>query len=224
MRRLARPNDGFTVVELLIALVVIGILLIPVLGIVTGYYFDTLRSMRVAEMQAELRASTQTISEEMKLSAGIIPQNTLSDANAPSGGWQTNNANQILVAQFPALRQDGTIILDTPNKPYYNEVVYYLKDGNAYMRTIRNPSASGNVTQTTCPSALATSSCRADRVLLQNVLDMSFTLFDRSGNTVSNPATSYSIEQRFSVSMSMANTGVTLDDKVTSYFRNKLGG
>ena len=70
--------------------------------------------------------------------------------------------------------------------PYEDNIVLYL-DGSTNQllaRTLANPYAASNRARTTCPAAVASSTCPADTVVAESVTGMSMRYFSRSGNTI----------------------------------------
>ena len=68
-------------------------------------------------------------------------------------------------------------------QPYENEYILYL-DGTSkqlLMRSLANSSATNNATKTSCPAALASASCPADRIIADNIDSIDTRYFSRSG-------------------------------------------
>src|SRR5258708_1589683 len=72
------------------------------------------------------------------------------------------------------------------SQPYEYEYIFYL-DGSTkelLSRVLANPSATGNSAKTTCPPAMATLSCPADKIVAENVASVATRYFSRTGNTI----------------------------------------
>ncbi len=70
--------------------------------------------------------------------------------------------------------------------PYEDEYVLYL-DGSTkqlMLRSIANPSATGNRLKTSCPPALATGSCPSDRTISTSLASIGLRYFSKSGNPI----------------------------------------
>lgn len=71
-------------------------------------------------------------------------------------------------------------------QPYEDEYVMYLNGSTRQLllRSLANPSATNNRLKTSCPPAIATVSCPADRVLIEQLASVDITYYSRSGNAI----------------------------------------
>jgi hypothetical protein len=74
---------------------------------------------------------------------------------------------------------NGTIPFDDEYVLYYNGSSKQLS-----LRSLANPSAPGNRLKTSCPPESATSSCPADKIIIDNLTSLDVTYYSRSGNTI----------------------------------------
>ena len=67
--------------------------------------------------------------------------------------------------------------------PYEDEYVLYLSGTTKELRvrTLANPAATGNRLVTSCPPAVATSSCPKDKVLIHDITGVDLKYFSRAG-------------------------------------------
>lgn len=182
IRRLKTRNSqaGLTVTELVVAVAVIGLLIVPVTLFIMYFYGGVIKNGVYANLAIESENVLRSVVEELRVSSGVRSSNTISDPNAPSGGWTTSNASLVLIISTPVLDNNNQYVIDTATgDPYHNELVYFASGGKLYKRYLANSSATGNRFKTSCPAALATASCPADVVLSEHFKDMSFVFYDQ---------------------------------------------
>jgi len=198
-----KEQRGFSLVELMVVMVITTALS----GIVLGFALDFWRSNATLESDLETFVSREnagdSLREALNPSAGLITQNSIVDThtNNPDPSDATNQHWLILHAipgnktvgstgtttplfyfQAPALDSSKNLIMNG-SQPYQNEFVLYMNGttDQLLMRRLANPSATGNTTVTTCPPAQATSSCPADKVIINNLSSVDVRYFSRSG-------------------------------------------
>jgi hypothetical protein len=139
-------------------------------------------------------------------SAGMIMQNSITDAHTlnPDSSdvsgthWVTIHAvpgavtmpaststTPLVYYRRPSQAANGAYIMNGAN-PYEDEFVLYM-DGvtkSLKMRSLANPSASGDRVKTSCPASIATTSCPADKVVAKDVSSVTMRYFSRTGNTI----------------------------------------
>lgn len=210
---------GFTIVELLVALVVISIIGVTFATYLSASYFSSLRQQDNLQLGSALQAASRTVSDELSLSSGILTTGTLTDTYAPGGGWITGGST--LVTTTPALDSTATIIYTPTGTPYTNEIVYFVTNNTLYRRVIKNPAATGNSTLTTCPQAHANSSCPADSVMADNVQSLAFTPLaaDGSATTATNAQL---VAFTLVLQKTSYNTNISSSRTETVRLRNKL--
>lgn len=189
-----KQQAGFTLVEVLVALTVSVIVSLAVFGVATSYLTTITRTNARTEMTVSSQNLLRSTVENIRFGDGIRQNNSITDPNAPVGGWNTSNTNFVIIIAIPALDSSHNYIIDTnTGSPYMNELVYYKNGSTLMRRKLANPSATGNTLKTTCPPALATSNCPADTVLADWFKTMTFTLYDQDGTQTNSPALARSI-------------------------------
>jgi len=201
-----RNESGFTIAELLVVVILTSILTL----IVMLFAFDLWRTSAIQEADNDTLVTrfnaSDTLREFIGTSSGLIIQNSIADshANVPdpniSGGnfWLPIHAipstipvgnsttyTPVIYFQRYSFNSSNNYIMNGTS-PYDDEYVLYL-DGttkNLMMRTLVNPSASGDKLKTTCPPASASTSCPADRVVATNISSIATRYFSRTGNLI----------------------------------------
>lgn len=218
-----KNQQGATIIELLVATAVIGLLIVPAMIIMIYFYGGTLRNNAQARLAVESQSILRTIVEELRVGSGVRDSNTITDPNAPSGGWTTSNENLVLIIATPVLDNDNNFVSNPlTGDPYQNEIVYFAADGKLYKRLLANSSAPGNRIKTSCPEAEATANCPADVVLSSNFEDMSFVFYDQDDIETTNLANARSILMTIQMQRQMFGTNVTFENKIRITLRNSL--
>lgn len=174
-----------------------------------GFFLDLWSSTATLENDSETLVQRQDVGDALReafnASSGLINQNSIPDANAdnPDPG-DTTGTHWLILHAIPGntpMPTTGTVPLlyySAPSvdisknfimngaQPYQDEFVLYL-DGNTkqlLLRTLANPAAVGDIVETSCPPALATSTCPADRMLSSDISSVDKRYFSRSGNLI----------------------------------------
>lgn len=216
-------QTGFTLVELTLAVSIMGIIGVVFIGIVSNYFVVITRNSQLTEMTVNSQNLLRSTVENIRYGDGVRQTNQITDANAPTGGWNTNNSSFVIIIPIPALTQDHAYIIDpATGSPFMNELVYY-KNGKTLMeRKLGNPNAVGNSLRTTCPVNLANTSCTADPVLATYVSSMVFTLYDQ--NSVQSVTTSLARSVNITLNMQRDAPGnpLTLTTTIRVTLRNRF--
>lgn len=216
-------ESGFTVPELIVAISLIAIISISMFAAMMTYFANINRNNVLIDMTADSQNLLRATVEELRYGAGVRQTNTISDPNGPSGGWNTSNANFVIIIAFPAMDSDGEYIIDTSTgSPYNNEYVYFKQGTVLYKRILAHPSATGNNQTTTCPAASASPSCPADRTLISNLDDMVFTLYDQDDASTNDPLLARSVKIDLSMERDTFGQPLTLTNSIRTTLRNNF--
>lgn len=221
--RSARKSRGYTVVELVITIVVIGVLIVGVFPAFSNYLILITRNSVSVDMTNETQNLLRTTVEELRYGAGVRVSSSLTDSNAPPGGWNTGNSNFVIIIAMPAVDSDRNYIIDdATGYPYNNEYIYFKSEDVLYKRILAHPDATGNSVKTSCPAALATASCPADRKLVQAVVNMVFTLYDQDDAVTADPLLAKSVKVALSLQKKSFGETISLDYDVQTTLRNNF--
>ncbi|MBI5357250.1 hypothetical protein HZB74_00120 [Candidatus Saccharibacteria bacterium] len=221
MKPVRSSEGGFTIVELNMTIGLMAILSIGFMAIFTNFLVTNTRINTSIEMTSGSQILLRTMVEELRYGAGVRQTNTITDPNGPGAGWNTGNVNFVIITAVPAVDSSNNYIIDTSTgSPYMNEFVYFKQGTALYKRTLAHPSATGNSLKTSCPESVATSSCPADRKLVENLETMSFTLYDQDNATTANTALARSIKIDLTLSKDTFGNPITFDNSIRITLRN----
>jgi prepilin-type N-terminal cleavage/methylation domain-containing protein len=219
----ANKPRGFTIPELIIGISVASIIFIAFLTVTTNYFVLITRNNASIDMTNDSQNLLRFTVENLRVSNGVRQTNSISDPNAPAGGWNTSNTNFVIVISTPALNSSESYIIDPDSgNPYMNEIVYYKSGTSLMKRNLANPSASGNAMKTSCPAASASSSCPADSKLADYFQSMSFTLYDQNGALTADNSLARSIKIDLSMQRSVFGKVISLNNTIRVALRNNF--
>lgn len=214
---------GFTIVELMISISVIGIISVGMLAAITNYFAVITRNGLLVEMTVSSQNLLRATVEELRYGAGVRQTNTITDPNGPGGGWNTSNANFVIIIATPAIDSANNYLIDPlTGQPYNNELVYFKEGTTLYKRTLAHPSATGNKLLTSCPEAISSTTCPADRELSENIDDMLFTLYDQDNALTTNTLLARSVEIDLAMVKDTFGDPLTLDNNIRVTLRNRF--
>lgn len=218
-----KDTRGMTIVELLVAITLLAILVVPITMVMTGFYGDTIKNSIQSRLAVESQNILRSIVEELRVSSGVRDNNTVADPNAPSGGWTTSNASLVLIISTPAMNTAGDFIVDvSTGEPYQNEIVYFASEGKLYKRLLANAAASGNRFKTTCPNSLATATCPPDVQLSDHFKDMTFEFYDQDDAITTTLINARSIKMTIQLQRQSFGRLVEFTNNIRITMRNQL--
>jgi hypothetical protein len=188
---------------------------------VANYFVVITRNNELSEMTVSSQNLLRTTVENIRFGDGVRQTNQITDANSPSGGWNTSESSFVIVLAVPALDSSRNYITDpSTGSPYMNELVYY-KNGTTLMeRKLANPSATGNTLHTTCPTA--SGSCQSDTQLAQYVNSMTFTMYDQDGSLTATPTQARSIKITLNMQRNAPGNPINLTTATQVTLRNRF--
>lgn len=214
-----RQASGFTLPELIVSMVIMGILSVVMVTSVVGWLGQYATGSTRQTMSADLQASLTRMSDDIRQSQGLLQTNAATDPNAPAGKW-TSSSNQLVLAKTPrnasgtGLYADATTYLGIPDS-----IVYYLRDNTLYRRTVP-ATYTGNVTLPilTC-TPIAGGGCPSDIKVASNVSSLSYTYLDKDGNTTTNPLETRAVTVSLQLTRQQAGQTITVSNSSSIAFR-----
>ena len=193
---------GFTLLELLISM----ILALFMMALVLQFTFDFWGSMGSLASDSATLVERENAGDRLRdllnSASKLINQNSINDANplvsADSTHWLYIHAHPQTIAMPASGSYTPVFYYDAPSvnsskgfimngsQPYYDEFILYL-DGSSnqlMLRSLANPSASGDIVTTTCPPASATATCPADAIISSDLTSVDVNYYSRSGNVI----------------------------------------
>jgi type II secretory pathway pseudopilin PulG len=223
IRQLRSSQAGFTLAELNMSILLISIITLSILGIFTNFLVTTTRNNVSLDMAVDSQSLLRSAAEELRYGGGVRQTNTITDANAPTGGWNTSNTTFVIIVAIPALdASDEYIINPDTGYPYLNELVYYKQGSTLMKRALAHPSATGNTLKTSCPAVSANASCPADRKLAENVSAMVFTLYDQDDAITTNALLARSVKINLTMSRDTFGAPLVMENSIRTTLRNTL--
>lgn len=184
-------------VEIMVAIAVTGFMIAIISTFMMRSLQTSTKETNRMNIQRELQQTLDIVANDVRLSANADLNNRNPDANNPGGsgnqyGW-TSNASTLVLATAATTSTGGIIFTDPSNYiTTKNNYVYFVSNKTLYRRTLA-ATATGNSAKTTCPSNKVTSSCPADKKLLNNVTNFQVTYLDGSNASVT-PTNARSVE------------------------------
>ena len=216
-----RPR-GFTIVELLIAISLIGLISVSILGVFTNYLAIITRNNVLVDMTADSQNLLRSTVEELRYGAGVRVTNAVSDPNNLAG-WNTSNASFVIIIAVPAVDASNEYIIDSDTgAPYNNELVYFKTGTTLYKRTLAHPDAIDNRATTSCPAAAVSPTCPADRKLISNVKSFVFTLYNQDDGTTTDPLLARSVKIDLALERDTFGAPLAFDNSIRVTLRNKF--
>jgi len=198
------PNarSGFTLVELLVAMLIASFMTILILG----FTLDFWGSMGVLSNQSETLVERENAGDRLRtllnVTSKLINQNSVADSYplvaADSSHWQLIHAvpesipmpasgtyAPVFYFDAPSVNASKSFIMNG-SSPYYDEFVLYLNGTTKQLmlRKLANPNASGDSIVTSCPAANASSTCPADAAISGDLTSVDVNYYSRSGNII----------------------------------------
>lgn len=199
-------EKGFTLPEIVIVLVLSSLFS----GLILFFGFSFWRYGYILEADLDTFVTRLNagdfLRESFSSSSGLVIQNGIPDPNTsnPDPADTTNNywvplhaipgntsvgapgtTTPLAYYKRFSVNTNGSVIMNGA-QPYEDEYILYLNGTTKQLllRTLAHPSATSNRLKTSCPSASASVSCPADKVIADNINSVDLRYFSKSGNLI----------------------------------------
>jgi type II secretory pathway pseudopilin PulG len=216
-------ESGLTIVELLIAIVITAALSTVILN----FSIDSFRTSAIQTAKQNLlddaRSGLDTVANDIRISTVADTNNRWPDDYAPSApsdelSW-ASGAQTLVLASSAIDKNNAPIFDDALNYiTAKNNLIFYVKSGTLYRRTLAAPVAN-NAIATTCPPQSATASCHADKAILRNVSSFHIRYISSDDTEVS-PSEARAIELSVTLTDKIFKNAVSSSYTTRMVFRN----
>lgn len=216
-----RHRDGFTLVELLIAMTISVVILLAVTTFMVQFLQDNTAARVRSDLLADAQQTLDLIGEDVRLSSSADEHNRWPDSYAPGApvdtlSWESDSDTLVLglIAQTEA---GDPIFSDAAQYiTEKNSVVYFVEDSVLYRRMLP-ASVTGNEAVLTCPEAVV--ECAADRVMARNVTEFSIRYLDGTDAPIT-PPEARSVEVTLGLSTQRSGQTISAEYTARTVFRN----
>ena len=137
-------EGGFTLVELLVVMIIVGILSLTLANFITTWLQASSLSQARTSLLTNAETALDAVTNDVKLSGSVDQNNRWPDANGPGGsqfGW--TSGSQVLVLAKAATDSGNNIIFSDPAKyiSQKDNEIYYLSGTTLYRRTLASTSS-----------------------------------------------------------------------------------
>lgn len=216
-----QAQNGFTLIELLVVMLVMAILSIATANFISIWTQSSSIALARANLLNEAQMALSTINNDIKLSGSVDQTNRWPDPNGPGGnqyGWSSNSQTLIL-AKVATDSSGNAIFLDSSNYiTQKDDEIYYLSGNTLYRRTLRSNSSNDSAI-TTCPPAIATSTCPPDTTIATGVTSWSVSYFDANNNPTT-PNNARSVQLAITITAPYGNQTINASYNTRMVFRN----
>ncbi len=222
---------GFTLLELLLAISLTTILLMVVSDFVTDGIQSSNQDYNKTIVITNTKAAVETVARAIRETRSVEANNSLPDSNSPGAptnlySWSGSaGPNATLILAVPARDTSNNLIYidGLHNSLYTDDIIFYLDSTThrLYKRTIANASAQDDKAKTTCPPAIATSSCPADAVIVEDVANLTTSYLDGNNAIVTQPTGTEAVNYSVTESKTIGLRTYTSTYTTTAALRNK---
>jgi prepilin-type N-terminal cleavage/methylation domain-containing protein len=222
MKRSLRGQGGFTLVELMVVMVIMGVLSLMLANFITNWLQASSLAQARANLLTNAEIALDTVGNDIRLSGSVDQNNRWPDVNGPGGtdfGW--TSGNQVLALAKAATDSGNNIIFSDPAQYISQKTneIYYLSGSTLYRRTLESDSPD-DAAVTTCPPGAATTACPADKTIATGVSSLSFTYYDADENVVS-PADARAVQAAITLVEKLNSKTISASYTIRMVFRNE---
>lgn len=226
MNKTSNTSTGFTVIELLVAMSVMGLLIIVFMNFTNNTLVQTSITSARGDLLREAQLALDLIARDIRLSSNADDFNRIPDNNAPDAptnpfSWYSDE--NTLVLATAAMDANKNIIFEDPLRysSLKNNNIYYVQDRTLYIRTLAADQAE-NIARTSCPENIATTDCPADRkLIINNVERFKIRYLSADDTEVLTPTEARSIELTLALQVKRFGRTIQSSYITRTVFRNE---
>lgn len=197
---------GFTIPEMLTVLIVTSLFTSLILFFGFSYWrYGYLLESDLDTLVTRLNAG-DILRESFNSSSGLVIQNSIADSRtlnpdpaiASNLYWvplhaipgntlvgSSGTTKPLVYYRRYSTNSSGAVLMNGA-QPYEDEYVLYLNGTTKQLlqRSLANPTAPNNQLKTSCPAAVATAACPADKVIASDLSSVDLRYFSKSGNLI----------------------------------------
>ena len=220
MLRISITNRGFTIVELMVVVVVVGLLSAVIFGPLSNLYSAFFSAQQKIVQTTDTQNALNSIEHEIAIASGFYAANSVADPMGPNNNadgvqWRWDGSNsgggassRVLITGSYAtsilenLDTTGarTLIYSSPGciTPVVNNKIYFVKNGSLYRRTLKNPGStcSSMAQRQTCAAGVTNAACAGtDAKIVSGVTNFTINYYQTpsDSNTIANQYTDTSV-------------------------------
>ncbi len=214
-------QQGFTLVELMVATAITGILILVIMGFLTNSLVRISIDSARADILRNAQISLDTVTQDIRISSNAYGTSSLLDEHAPGGDDTWESSTTVLVLATAAQDSSNNILFadELHYTSHKNNTIYFVRDRVLYKRVLA-VDVPNNAARTTCPEDQATDTCSADSVLARDVNNFTLRYFDGNGSEVE-PSNARSVEVSLDLAAHKYGQPVEASYKTRTVFRNQ---
>lgn len=214
-------QSGYTLIEVLVATVVVSILLVALLGFLTNRVAHNAHQNARDDMLRDTQVALDVMMDDIRHASHADDENRWPDDHAPGGQYSWGSTQDTLVLARPATDSSNDYIYEDSYAylAYKDNIIYFTEEGTLYKRILAADTGTDgdNSAETTCPEG--TTDCPPDLELANNVTDFQIRYIDADGNETQ-PTSARAVEAYLQVSDTVYQRDVTVDYTTRAVFRN----
>jgi len=220
---------GFSLLELLVAISVTTILLMVAGNFVVNGTLGANVEYNRTVVQSNTKSAVEIVARTVRSAKSVEANNSQPDPNPPVTAspysWAAvAGTNATLILAVPARDASNNLLYvdGLHSNIYTNDVIFYLDAAThrLYKRTIAN-SVAGNADKTTCPPSLATSSCPADKIIVEDIAGLTTSYLDNTNASVAVPSGTESVGYSVTETKNIGQRSYTSTYSTITALRNK---
>lgn len=221
MMKVKTNQKGFTLVELLVATAITGILIIVIMSFLTNSLVQISVDSARSDLLRNAQISLDVMTRDIRSSSNAYDTSSILDEHAPGEGEVWESSSTTLVLATAAIDSDNNILFadELHYTSHKDNNVYFVRDRVLYKRTLA-ADVPNNSARTSCPEIAADEGCPSDIVLSNDVHGFTLRYLDGNGDEVI-PSSARSVEITLDLSATRYGREVTASYTTRTVFRNQ---